>query len=643
MHGTIVRITVALAASLIVPPPAAAQSDQKRPIDRWLVAVVQPDIASSEPLSGDGGREFPDRDRTVGPGYWTLVREDRRERFHFGDVPLDGRPGATLAHTYIKSPRDATFGLAIDPGACGTMSAWLNGQLLPGTGEETTVRLAGGWNTLLVALPASARCAPELAVLLSGPEALTLKDESALDVSRLRIQASRPPGVRSNQPAGMLQVSAPTPTRLIWRAGTNDLVAAVEYTLTSWGAGGGLDLTPEEDGRPTGVPTVDLTGDWTITFFTPTGIQTLDAEFAMTDDGELTGRLTGERLDGDIRDGWVSGDEFGWTMRVPGRGRSLEIQIRGVLTDGMMSGDLDFGGFRGFESRFEGERAAQDTASSQEDERVDAPASADAPAGAEALPEVDPSPDLPDPDGQRARIVRQLLPPTPPAARAPTSGAVELSIGGRKITGEVGTLEPVQAAVLEGEVEFGRVRNAALDESGVKATVKWGDDERKFVGRVPAATLLEAFHAPITFEGWATVNSDRRAGTFRIPDRLDGFTLRGLDGDWTVGGQDVADRILCSPCRKGVRLDISVAGTSTPQVTILEAGFPASKGRADAPSAESWLEALKGDNEDYRDLGRRFGYSSRAGSAGSDAPSVTGSDVSAGGGLAAVSVGGGDN
>jgi len=125
-----------------------------------------------------------------------------------------------------------------------------------------------------------------------------------------------------------------------------------------------------------------------------------------------------------------------------------------------------------------------------------------------------------------------------------------------------------------------------------------------------AAAVLDAFHAPISLEGWTTSDANRRAGTFRIPDRLGGFTLRGIDGDWGVAGHPVQGGILCSPCRKGASLDLSVDGAAAPHVIIVEPGFPAAEGRADAPPPEAWLKALKGDNGAYLDLGRRFGPAS---------------------------------
>ena len=429
-------------------------------------------------------------------------------------------------------------------------------------------------------------------------------------------------------------------------AGTDELLASVSYAVSSWGGvlGEGRLRLEEGDDIPEGPPTVDLTGEWVITLYTPTGIMTSHTTLEMADDGALTGRLQGERLEGDIQDGWVHGDEFGWRMRFEGRGRDLDVVIRGILTDDVMTGTLDFGGFRDFEARFEGERApahaegdGTEADGETDEESADAGRTEDEETTessdrevAETPPPPDPQADVPqipapgdvapaeregdelaapaDPDGQRARIVRQLLPPSQrPPDPAPASGSMELSIGGQKLTGSFEGLEPLRPHAMMGEIEFDRLRKAALDKSGVEARVLWQDKSYDFVGSISAAKLLEAVHRPIRLDGWGLAGADEFAGAFRVPGALDGFTLRVGEGEWRVDGAPLSGDILCQPCDGGSRFDLAVTGTEAPFVEIVDPGYNAARDGTDVPDANAWLEALRGNNDAYRELGRRFG------------------------------------
>ena len=133
-------------------------------VDRWLITGVD-SVPSTNPLGESMQWGFPDRYLTVGPGLWTLVREDGRSRFDFSDHIGPGK--AALAHVYLKAPTDLTVHMSVKTESCASVAVWLNGQLVPEPMVSRDVRLAGGWNTFLAVLSVNENCVPSLAVDLS--------------------------------------------------------------------------------------------------------------------------------------------------------------------------------------------------------------------------------------------------------------------------------------------------------------------------------------------------------------------------------------------------------------------------------------------------------------------------------------------
>ncbi|HEY6852724.1 MAG TPA: hypothetical protein VI139_00650, partial [Gemmatimonadales bacterium] len=96
---------------------------------------------------------FPDSDAT-----WRPVTTDAAGLVDLNAVPGGGaNHAAVYAFTYVQSPRDETRTLILT--SDDDVEAWLNGQLIHrhvtarGVDDErdsVTVRLAGGWNTLLL-------------------------------------------------------------------------------------------------------------------------------------------------------------------------------------------------------------------------------------------------------------------------------------------------------------------------------------------------------------------------------------------------------------------------------------------------------------------------------------------------------------
>ena len=212
--------------------PEAAWA-QEIPVDRWLVTSAE-HTAGDHPLPAAGPDRFPDRNLGTAAGTWTLFRRDGEAPLDFSDVSEAGR--ATLAHAYLKSSADASVRLELGVEPCVRLEAWVNAQQIADAGAAREVRLAAGWNTLLVVLDGGAGCARSLSARLSpdtGPNVRTERDDRSGD--RLTVQASRPPGVRPTWPEGVVTVSAPRITGLAWRPDDEDLQAAISYDLASWG------------------------------------------------------------------------------------------------------------------------------------------------------------------------------------------------------------------------------------------------------------------------------------------------------------------------------------------------------------------------------------------------------------------------
>ena len=237
------------AVTALVAVPSGSEA-QVVPIDRWLVTSAEIE-AGTDPFSAPGVERFPDRNLATASGHWSLARDDSAVRFDFSELVEPGEPG--LAHAYLKAEVDRTVRLAIESEACARLEVWVNGQQIPARHTPARlaqdIRLASGWNTLLVLFEGESACSRSISAALSagaGPSDL------AGARSRLPIvQASRPPGVQPNFPEGILTVSAPRVTGLVWQSGSRDLEAAVSYELVSWGGGSSLQT---EAGRQPNLP-----------------------------------------------------------------------------------------------------------------------------------------------------------------------------------------------------------------------------------------------------------------------------------------------------------------------------------------------------------------------------------------------------
>ncbi|MGH7539395.1 MAG: hypothetical protein ACRELC_00175, partial [Gemmatimonadota bacterium] len=460
-------LACALPVSARAQQRTSAASPDALPIDRWLLSerIEAPRDAGVDPLVGPDGPLFPDRDLVVGPSYWHLVRDDGQRRFDLaarlaalatgGDGREPKTGAAVLAHAYLKSPADRTVRLALEAPACAAPSAWLNGQRLLGTPgpEPLPVRLAGGWNTLLVRLVEAPGCGLEVSAALLPVRVLDEEGRPLASVDSVRVRASRPPGVRRNYPEPGVTIDEVAPdSPLVWRAESEDLVTPLRYRVTAWGRG-----TAEGDvaaatgaggapGRPSEPPAVDLTGEWDLRLISPLGIEEATAAFQMSADGTLEGELRADRFRGPVREGWVSGSAFAFTARFSGPGGEADVRFEGVVTDETLSGTIDLGRLAGFESRFEGTRAGAETEGERgagEEETGAGGREPDAeravPAPEAEAPRAAPGPPgaggggAPDLEELRATIRAQLLPPREPPAPAPRRVDLEIEVAGEEI------------------------------------------------------------------------------------------------------------------------------------------------------------------------------------------------------------------
>lgn len=658
---------VALFTLFVVPATAFAQeATPVIPLDRWLVSERLDPLGlgsdrPADPLTAPEGALFPDRDLEVGPTYWILVRDDGvrgleartalaaldARRAFIDEVPDDEGPGdealrdealggeaavggetavgeanrdaaigadgdsvsSMLAHVYIKAPEDRTVRLDVGHRDCQALRVWLNGQHIEHPTATVQLRLAGGWNTLLVHMRESAECAPGFeAALLPGID--IDEDSGASGTLRgIRVQASRPPGVRRQYPDGWVSVGAlEVPQDLDWQAGAEDLTGAVRYQYAAWGRSDTPIAGGDDAARPTEPPTYDVTGEWDLDIYGPMGLERTVAEFRMAADGTLNGRITeaerqqefeaAQRLGfrGEIEDGWVSGDRISFGLRISTtRGQSVEVRLEGLIEENFIRGTLVFqpSGRRtapvgDFESRFEANRRGEGGDQQPGEEETEG----------EERPEPGERPQLPRPargerpDGRagglpgtggqpsdeqlRARIRRQLLPPPEPTAPAPDSAAFELRLDGPRIIQMATDLRPASVRSDASRLTFERLRELALSRDGAEMRVRWADADRELRRSVPPEGVLRALHGAITLTGWTEVSEGQYTGTWRVPDALSGFTLRVVSPEDALASDrpgGVALRVsgraltpdradLCSPCRSGERLEILLTGTA---------------------------------------------------------------------------------
>lgn len=237
VRRTLFSLLLSVSGACALAPEAAWA--QEIAVDRWLVTSAEY-AAGDHPLPVAGRDRFPDRNLETAAGTWSLFRRDGQAALDFSEFAEAGE--ATLVHVYLKSSVDASVRLELGVEPCARLEAWVNAQQIADAGTAHEVRLAAGWNTLLVALDGQPGCPRTLSTRLSpgtGPNVRTGRDDRSDDP--LSVQASRPPGVRPTWPEGVVTVSTPRITGLAWHPDDDDLRVAIRYELASWGREFGPD------------------------------------------------------------------------------------------------------------------------------------------------------------------------------------------------------------------------------------------------------------------------------------------------------------------------------------------------------------------------------------------------------------------
>ena len=92
--------------------------------------------------------------------------------------------------------------------------------------------------------------------------------------------------------------------------------------------------------RPTDPPKGDLTGKWNMKFATQQGEEQAIADLTMEPDGTLTGTVSGDRGTGTVFSGWVSGDNFSFTISLQIEGGTSDVVFTGTFEGTSMKGTI---------------------------------------------------------------------------------------------------------------------------------------------------------------------------------------------------------------------------------------------------------------------------------------------------------------
>ncbi len=245
---------------------------------------------------------FPERGMRVGATVWTLVRQDGNPVFDLDTLVNRSGATATFAHAYLRPVADQTVTLHFSGLGCTDVSAKLNEQPLPleadagatdcvsaPTTASATVRLARGWNALLVRVEGDEKPYGFAVAVSPGP--------GGESVEELRIQASRPAGVQPIRPRASIDVMAIRVPGLEWRGG--DLSAEVVVDFRLWGG----SAPPDAEAK------LEIGGEKAEYRFgqTPTGEESIESVFELVPLEKLRAVALGEGVS--VRLEWEDHDE----------------------------------------------------------------------------------------------------------------------------------------------------------------------------------------------------------------------------------------------------------------------------------------------------------------------------------------------
>lgn len=245
---------------------------------------------------------FPERGTRVGATVWRLARQDGNPVFDLDTLVNRSGATATFAHAYLRPAADQTVTLLFSGLGCTEVSAKVNEQPLPleadsgatdcaseSTTASATVRLAAGWNALLVRVEGDSEPYGFAVVVSPGP--------GGESVDKLRIQASRPPGVQPIRPQASIDVMAIRVPGLEWRG--DDLSAEVVVDFRLWGG------SPPPDAEAK----LEIGGEKAEYRFgqTPTGKESVESVFELVPLEKLRAVALGEGVS--VRLEWKDHDE----------------------------------------------------------------------------------------------------------------------------------------------------------------------------------------------------------------------------------------------------------------------------------------------------------------------------------------------
>ncbi len=101
-----------------------------------------------------------------------------------------------------------------------------------------------------------------------------------------------------------------------------------------------------EPEKPKEPPKGDISGKWKLSFTSPQGPEESDADLTMTPDGLVSGTVTSRMGTATITRGWLSGDQFSFTISISLGGPSpSELTFSGTLEGNTLKGTISVSGF----------------------------------------------------------------------------------------------------------------------------------------------------------------------------------------------------------------------------------------------------------------------------------------------------------
>lgn len=97
--------------------------------------------------------------------------------------------------------------------------------------------------------------------------------------------------------------------------------------------------------RPGEPPKGNMTGKWNLKFTTQQGDEEATADLVMEPDGTLTGTVSGNRGSGSVFSGWVSGDNFTFTINLEIEGSPSDVVLTGTFEGNSMKGSIQAQGY----------------------------------------------------------------------------------------------------------------------------------------------------------------------------------------------------------------------------------------------------------------------------------------------------------